>query len=316
MALVRCAKHDIPYNDENPRGCPACAREKEGADQATIMKELARASQVTRRPSTSGAPAPPARSSSSSLLDQIATVTPSPKLPTAEPAFWERARTVVKQRPIHAIGIPLIAILLVRLLLRAGPELVQQPHPPALTGEILPLPIEPGQAVPAVFAVLGVQPPRAHPEFRVLERYAYGTDLAIDALNGAVYAIVLGVPNRSWRGLRVGMSQQNAEGALALLGVPKEAAPPTQPRADTLAGYVVYPSLEARPRRSLKAEVRPPNGCFDAIVDLQPRAIGLVVQGEREFAAVHQPGVPSEWVATRVTIVNRTVAGPMGAAQC
>lgn len=315
MALVRCPKHDIPYNDENPRGCPACAREKEGADQGTIMKELARASQVIRRPG-SGTSGRPSRSSPDELLEQISIGTPPPKIPTAEPTLLDRALGFAKRRPIHAIGIPLVVILLGRLLFRSGPEFVEQPHPPVATGEILPLPIEPGQAVSAVFAVLGVQPPRVHPEFRVLERYAYGTDLAIDALNGAVYAIVLGVPNRSWRGLRVGISQQNAEGALALLGVPQPAAPPTEPRADTIAGYLVYPSLEARPRRSLKAEVRPPNGCFDAIVDIQPRAAGILIQGDREFAAIGPPAALPEWVATRVTVLSRQVAGPMGNAAC
>lgn len=313
MALVRCPIHDIPFNDDNPRGCPACAREKEGTgDQGNIMKELARASQMIRRPG----PAPGGGSGTHPLLEEIEMVTPQPRVPPAEFTWLDRALTFVKQRPIHAIGIPLVVILLGRLLFRSGPEFVERPHPPAATEEALPLPIEPGQAVSTVFAVLGTQPPRAHPEFPVLERYAYGTDLAIDALNGVVYSIVLGVPSRSWRGLRVGMPQQHAEGALALLGTPQSARQPTQPRADTIAGYVVYPSLEARPRQSLKAEVRPPNGCFDAIVDIQPRAVGIVIQSEREFAAIGPPRTPFDWVATRVTVVNRQVAGPRGAAAC
>lgn len=317
MALVRCPTHDIPYNDENPRGCPACAREKEGAgDQGNIMKELARASQVIRRPSAAGGRPSTARSSPDPLLEEISLVTPAPRVPTVTPGWWDRALTFVRQRPIHAIGIPLVVILLGRLAFRSGPEFVQRPHPPVATEEALPLPIEPGQAVSAVFAVLGVQAPRVHPEIPALERYAYGSELAIDGLNGVVYAIVLGVPSRSWRGLRVGMGQQHAEGTLALLGIPRSAAPPTQPRADTIAGYVVYPSLEARPRQSLKAEVRPPNGCFDAIVDIQPRAVGIVIQAEREFAAIGPPGATPEWVATQVKVVNRQVAGPLGAAAC
>jgi hypothetical protein len=62
--------------------------------------------------------------------------------------------------------------------------------------------------------------------------------------------------------------------------------------------------------------VRPPNGCFDAIVDIQPRAAGIVIQGEREFAAIGPPGAQPDWVATRVTVVNRQMAGPLGAAAC
>ena len=38
MPLVRCPTHKIPYNDENPRGCPACAREKEGAAQVSVAQ--------------------------------------------------------------------------------------------------------------------------------------------------------------------------------------------------------------------------------------------------------------------------------------
>src|SRR5262245_31854169 len=57
MALVRCPIHKIPYNDENPRGCPACALEKEGGGEAQVMQELARAVQGPRR--TTGTQAPP-----------------------------------------------------------------------------------------------------------------------------------------------------------------------------------------------------------------------------------------------------------------
>ena len=74
MALVRCPKHQIPYNDENPRGCPACAAETEEGGQASIMKELARRSRTrpapearapepdsTRPPTRAPAPKPAAR---------------------------------------------------------------------------------------------------------------------------------------------------------------------------------------------------------------------------------------------------------------
>jgi len=36
MALIRCPKHGVPFNDDNPRGCPACALEKEGGEQAQV----------------------------------------------------------------------------------------------------------------------------------------------------------------------------------------------------------------------------------------------------------------------------------------
>lgn len=309
MALVRCPKHDIPYSDENPRGCPACALERENPEQANVMRELARASRAVR---SGASPAAPQRRT----VEIMPPVTPPPTPPSAEPTFLQRARTLASRRPIHSFGIPLIVVLLALLILRSGPKFVEQPHPATSPGEILPLPIEPGQPITTVFAILGTQPPSPHPEARVLERYYYGTDLAVDALNQVVYDLVLEVPNRSWRGLRVGLSQQHAEGALALLGVPREEQAGTGPRADTLAGYVVYPSLQDRPRRALKVEVRPPNGCFDVAVDLQPKVVGLVVDGNREYAAVGPPGTEEEWVVTRVVVVSRQLPGPLGPAVC
>src|SRR3990172_5198930 len=251
MALIRCPKHGVPFNDDNPRGCPACALEKEGGEQAQVMRELARASQVTRRP---GAP---------------------PSTP---------------------------------------PE--QAPRPAPLTGGVLPLPIEPGASLSTVFGVLGVQPPRPSPEGRPLERYSYGTDVNIDALNGVPYIISILVPNRSWRGLRVGIPQQEAEGALALLGPPLAAAPPFMPPAGTLKGLVVYPSLEGRPNRPLKAEVRPPNGCYDVVVDIQPRAAGVLVDRDRRYAVIGPPEAQPEGVATRIQVISRAVEGPAGPAAC
>src|SRR3990172_6500641 len=244
MALIRCPTHGIPFNEDNPRGCPACALEKEGGEQAQVMRELARASQVIRRP---GAPAP--------------------RAPEFELGPLDRLQELARRRPVPVVGIPLIVILLVALMARSRPSFIQQPSPVPLTGEVLPLPIEPGAELTTVFGVLGVQPPRPSPEGSALERYSYGTDLNIDALNGVVYLISILVPNRSWHGLRLGIPQREAEGGLALLGPPQPAAPPVMPRADTIRRLVVYPSLEGRPNRPLKAEVRPPNGCYDVVVD-------------------------------------------------
>jgi hypothetical protein len=217
---------------------------------------------------------------------------------------------------VPVIGLPLIAVFLGALFLRSGPRFVAQPHPVPLAGEILPLPIEPGMPMSAVFGILGVRAPQPHPASRMLERHAYGSDLTIDALNGVVYAMSLLVPNRSWHGLRVGLLQREAEGALALLGPPQPVGEPVMPRADTLRGWVVYPSLEGRPRRTLKAEVRPPNGCYDVVVDIQPRAVGFVIERDRRLAAVGPPGSLEEWVATRVQVINRALDGPAGPAVC
>ncbi|GBD33307.1 hypothetical protein HRbin33_02290 [bacterium HR33] len=309
MALVRCPKHDIPYSDENPRGCPACALEREKPEQASVMRELARASRALRTGTPTQVPKRPS-------VEIITPITPPPKAPEVKPTMLERLRWQVRRRPIQAIGIPLILVLLGLLVFRSRPKFVEQPHPALFSGEVLPLPIEPGQPITAVFAILGTQPPRPHPEARVLERYYYGADLVIDALNRVVYSIDLRVPSRSWKGLRVGMNRQNAEGALALLGVPRETSAPESARADTVGGYVVYPSLEDRPRQSLKVEVRPPNGCFDVAVDLQPRVVGLVRDARREYAAVGPPGAPLDWVVTRITVTSRAMPGPAGPAAC
>src|SRR3990172_8767705 len=157
MALVRCPKHGIPFNDDNPRGCPACALEKEGGEQAQVMRELARASQVVRRP---GAPAPPPEVAPRRSERFTAPVTAPPRAPVLEPGLLDKLQELVRRRPVPAIGIPLIGTLLVALVFRSGPSFVQQPSPVALVGDVLPLPIEPGASLNTVFGVLGVQPPR------------------------------------------------------------------------------------------------------------------------------------------------------------
>ncbi len=313
MALVRCPKHGIPYQEDNPRGCPACALEKEGDDEhAQAMRELARASRVLRKPGSPGAVAPPPPPEPRYSVP----VTTPPRPPTTEPGALEKLQDLARRRPIAAIGLPLSVILLGALLLRSGPQFVQQPSPVPYTGEVLPLPIEPGAGLNAVFGILGVQPPRPSPEGSSLERYSYGSDLYIDGLNGAVYLISLLVPNRSWHGLRVGIPEQEVEGALALLGSPQPAGPPTNPRPDTLRGLLVYRSLDGRPSRSLKVEVRPPNGCYDVVVMIQPRAAGVLVAEDRQYAVIGPPQIQPDWVATRVQVINRAVPGPAGPAAC
>ena len=282
------------------------------------MRELARASQAARRPSLGALEGPPPAEPRPSRRSErlVAPVTTPPRIPVPEPGWLDRLGAAVRRRPVPVIGVPLSVILLGLLLFRSGPTFVAQPSPAATNGPALPLPIEPGAPITTAFAVLGVQPPQPNPDAPALARYSYGSDLTIDALNGSVYAITLLVPNRSWHGLQVGVPQQQAEGALALLGPPQPAAPPTTPRADTLRDLVAYPSLAERPTRSFKAEVRPPNGCYDVIVDIQPRATGVRPEGQRRWAVVGPPQAPLIWVATRIRVIDRAVAGPGGAAGC
>jgi hypothetical protein len=56
--------------------------------------------------------------------------------------------------------------------------------------------------------------------------------------------------------------------------------------------------------------VRPPNGCFDAFVELQPRAAGVLVRGGNRYAVIGRGNVALDWAATLVRIVDRSVVGP------
>jgi hypothetical protein len=177
---------------------------------------------------------------------------------------------------------------------------------------IRPLAVNPNTPIQVVFTALGNKPPRPNPDSPRTARYSYGADLKVDAINGLVYAITLRIPNRSWRGLYAGMDQQKAEGTLARLGTPREEGS-TDPPARVISDYVTYPSLEDRPKRTLRAEVRPPNGCFDVIVDLQPQAIGLLQDGEERFAVVARVGDAYRWVVTQIRVVSRSMTGPYAA---
>jgi hypothetical protein len=128
-------------------------------------------------------------------------------------------------------------------------------------------------------------------------------------MNGLVYAVTIAVPNRSWRGLRVGTTQLNAEGALAMLGAPQHGEAPAASAPDTISGFVVYRSLETRPRRELIAEVRPPNNCFDVVIDLQARSIGLLTRGKQKWIVVSRVGGTPEMVVTRIRVVSRSMPG-------
>ncbi|MGD2136037.1 MAG: hypothetical protein PVF27_07755, partial [Gemmatimonadales bacterium] len=261
MALVRCPKHKIPYNDENPRGCPACAREKEGGGEADLMRELARMSRAVQAPPDIAEPPPGRAPPAPGAPPTARPVTEPPRRPVTEESALQRLAKRAKERKWLSGGVTLIAILLVGLVVASGPDFVAEPHPVRVPDDQLrPLPIDPGVPIENVFALLGPQAPQSAPESRRLARYAYGTDLTIDALNGVVYAITYSVPNRRWRGLQVGVPQRLVEGALALLGIP-QVSEPTGSQLRRVGKYAVYPSLEQRPARTLRTEVRPPNGC-------------------------------------------------------
>jgi hypothetical protein len=141
-------------------------------------------------------------------------------------------------------------------------------------------------------------------------RYTFGSDLVIDAAGSSIHTIKLRIPTRSWRGLRVGLSRQRAEGELALLGVPQEVTTPSSTSGRVLAGYQVFGSLESRPKYTLLAEVRPPNGCYDVLVDLQPQAIGTIGDGDASYVAVAEEGATLNWVVTEIRVVSRSRPGP------
>ena len=83
-----------------------------------------------------------------------------------------------------------------------------------------------------------------------------------------------------------------------------------------MGGYSVY-SFEGRPRRTLLVEVRPPNGCFDVTVDLQPQATGILRDGSQRYVVIGAGSdVPLTWVATRIRITTRRVSGPYSAVAC
>ena len=75
----------------------------------------------------------------------------------------------------------------------------------------------------------------------------------------------------------------------------------------------MYPSLDERPVRTLRAEVRPPNGCLDVLVDLQPRAIGVLLDGDDRYAVVGRGEPTLDWVVTRIRVVSRAIRGPYAA---
>ncbi len=310
MPLVRCPIHKIPYNDENPRGCPACAREKAGADQSDVMRELARVSRSVRG-DEQGQPetikTPPALTW---------TVTPQATEAVDTGSALTRVLDRLRERRALGIAVAALAILLVVAIITSGPRFVPAVDPPPYQGDVRPFPIRPGQSITAVFAVLGTQVPHSVPGAPRLARYSYGTDLYVDAINDRVYAITIGVPNRSWQGLTVGSPERTVHGALTLLGVVNEGQAQSVPPPLEVSGYRVYQSLDRRPRRTLRVQVRPPNGCFDVEAELRPLAVGLLLKGGERYAVLGKGDVQPDWVATQIRAIDRGASGPFGTATC
>lgn len=315
MAVVRCPRHDIPYNDENPRGCPACAQEREGdPEQARLMRDLARASRgdfaVEVLP-----PEPEADDEVEVYTEWSGPVTRQPRLPTAEPSrFTEIRRFLVENRlAVAAGGIGVLGLLLLWLTTR--PSFTESHIPPPVTGDARPFPVEPNAPTIAAFAILGTIPPQVNPEAPSLTRYEFGAGATVDALNGMIYAITLETPERTWHGHRVGLGEQPARGALALEGeIREEPAPEATPVR--FGGFLAYSSRAALPMQVLSIEVRPPNGCYDVRVEIGPQIIGTTARGDHEYVAVARRGDPILRVVHRVRAISRAMDGPWGRIAC
>jgi hypothetical protein len=310
MALVRCSKHHILYNDENPRGCPACALDHAEDDQATIVRQLVRVSKSSRAVS----PGSPAAAAPEDDREE-----PSPsrlgtafKYVFAYLGVWRRRVVLeIKDHPaVTVVGLVAALALALVVIRLTGPQFVAEPHPAPATGESRPLPLLPGQPVPQLFAMLGAVPPSPHPTASNMERYEFDTTLVVDAVNGVVHSISIRTAERTWQSLRVGTAMRRAEGALALLSTPTRENPGRFSTPEIRGNYQVFPSLEDRPRQLLTADVRPPNGCYDVQVVLQPHVIGMLEDDDGRFPVVGRRDAALNWVVTQIHVVSRAIAGP------
>lgn len=313
MAVVRCPKHNIPYNDVNPRGCPACAAEREGLDpKAAAIKELARASRGLPRPPEIEILPPPDDDDDAPRPSGAwpPPVTQPPRRPAPQPTRLERALewTRAHRGRVVTAAVVILAIALVWEITR--PTFTNDTIPPVPVGDAPPVPITPNIPLDGVFAVLGAVSPTLNPDTSVLARFVYPDSVTVDVLNTTVYAVTLASGRRAWRGLRVGMDSTAAAGALALLGAVHAAPAAAAASPIPLGDYLAYAALGDRPRRVLVAEVRPPNGCYDVQVELAPRVIGWVDRGDQRFAAVANRGQAMTWVVDRIRSVSRLVPGP------
>jgi hypothetical protein len=314
MAVVRCPRHDIPYNDQNPRGCPACAQEREGrAEEARLMREPAHASRGG--PALEVLPPEPEADEDLAVHHARPPVTTPPRFPTAAPGRLEHLLAVLRDNRMAIIAGTLGVVGLWLVWVATRPTFTELYVPPLTIGAPRPFPAEPNVPMVAVFALLGTVAPQANPEAPALARYDFGDGAVVDALNGVVYAITLETPVRAWHGHRVGSGEQLARGALALEGLAAEQEPPPA-SPFPFSGFLTFRSLEALPKRVLTAEVRPPNGCYDVRVEIGPQVIGTASRGDAVLVAVARRRNPILWVVHRIRAVSRATDGPWGKAAC
>jgi hypothetical protein len=309
MALVRCPKHNVPYNTRNPRGCPACYQERQGNRQATLMRDLARASQGLPRVDI----LPPVEADDDEVTTVIEPwappVTQQPRVPTPEPTTWEKLARFVRANAVLVAAVTVGIVGLVMLWSVSRPTFEEGAIPPHLSGEALPFPVQPNVPIVGAFALVGTVPPQVNPDAASLARYDFGRGATVDVLNGIVYAITLTTPERAWNGARVGLDEVPARGQLALLGTVQVRAVPSL-TARTVGNYVAYPTLEQLPHRLLTTAVRPPNGCYDVEMELAAQVIGTVTRGEEHFFAIARRGSVPRDVIHRVRVVSRSMPGP------
>jgi hypothetical protein len=313
MAVIRCPRHDIPYNDDNPRGCPACAQEREGdPEQARLMRDLARASRGW--PSVEVLP-PEEDDDEVAVVGEWQPVTTPPRVPTAAPGRLEHLWRLIQDNRmvvmISAAG--LVGLFLLYVATR--PTFTESFTPPLVAGEARPFPVEPNTPVVAAFALLGTVSPQVHPGSPSLTRYDFGAGAVVDGLNGVVYAITLDTPERTWHAHRVSQGEQYARGALALEGAIREAEP-LAVSPFPFGGFQTYSSMASVPMRVLTVEVRPPNGCYDIRVEIGPQVIGTTSRGDQTLVAVARRGESIQWLVHRVRAVSRAMDGPWGRAVC
>jgi len=311
MPVVRCPIHNVPYNDENPRGCPACWQERVGTDPANLMRELARASQAIPHVEI----LPPPTDDELPPLERLRTgawpgpVTQPPRIPVPAPTPLERFALFLRTHLLAVVATSLITVATGLMWYVSRPTFAPALVPPALSGEPLPFPVHPNTPVVGAFAILGSRAPEVNPDSPTLARYDFGQGAVVDVLNGVVYAITLTTPDRAWEGNRVGVDETRARGGLALLG-PLVEEEPAAAAPFPFGGFLVYRRLQDLPRRRLSASVRPPNGCFDVQVEIAPQIIGTATRDEETLLAVARRGGTVTWVAHRVRVVSRAMPGP------
>lgn len=306
MAVVRCPKHELPYNEDNPRGCPACAAEEAGESYTSASAAWSQRG-VEAEPSRradAGATGPGSDSLVRSIEDQLNVATDRLFDPFRRAGEWLKDQA--KARPAIASLVVLVGVLALVTAVRrmGGPEFVEQPIPRPANGDVRPLAVVPGQPLDVMFSILGITTPRPHPTESRMERYVYTLDLIVDALNGQVHSLTIRTPDRSWRGLRVGMPAADGEGALSLLGR-FTSRDDGRGEPDVKDGYLIFPSRVTIPVTTITAEMRPPNGCLDVTVEFQPAIWGELVDGGLRSPVVGMAGDELGWVVTQIHVVTR-----------